>query len=741
MKIKINALQNKIDIIFLFMYECIVLRYFMQYTFLFPNIQRNFISVFIIAFLLLILLNSDLNRSLLIFASILSVMILLITFYAKDSTFIYFLFIFLTVKFIQHPEFCIKIDCIFRSVLTVLTVIFAEFGLITNKIVKGSYYSYGFAHVNRLGAMILIIAIELFILAYISEKVTWKTLAVSVALFILVSIIRSKTSAILILILMFVEIGIWLNRKYSLMKLSRRTWLRIIAFVSFSPLILTLFFMMYCDGNNIIILKINQAFNQRLLLLHRFASNYSITLFGQQIKTVTYEQSVATGATYSMLDNAYAYLLIKFGFIMAVAFFGLFLYATLYYFRKNRFDIVCGIALMSWFAFFENQLIDSGFLFLFIYAGIAFWNQNSFELKKRNESAGIHKKIAFEPFQHNANPYIKLVQRCILDCSEQIELIPLSQAWSNNCCAVILNWYENLPLTNSLYWMIKRCLHIFLLQARGKKIIFVMHNRVAHNGNIWSKLIAKYLLLTADAVQIHSELTRNVIAQQIKTKHKRLISYIPHPNYIGVYPDNRVSYTKDKLGIPKQSMVYLFIGLVKPYKNIEIIINAAKDMEDDDAVFLIAGQADDAQYVDMLNQIVANRKNIKTLFRFIPDEEIVSLLNLSDVVILPYNTTSSLNSGTVYMAFSYGKTVICPMIGTLQDIHDNSLYFGYTYKTIEEHQRKFNFTVKNFYDKYYNDRDSLQNINNQIKAYVMQFHSHEAIVKNYKQMFKDLNII
>src|SRR5690606_39824303 len=72
--------------------------------------------------------------------------------------------------------------------------------------------------------------------------------------------------------------------------------------------------------------------------------------------------------------------------------------------------------------------------------------------------------------------------------------------------------------------------------------------------------------------------------------------------------------------------------------------------------------------------------NIELKLKFIPDQEIPTLINEADLLVLPYDLKSSLNSGTAILAFSYGKSVICPEIGTISDlgqIKNNVLHYQY----------------------------------------------------------------
>src|SRR3546814_5363270 len=101
----------------------------------------------------------------------------------------------------------------------------------------------------------------------------------------------------------------------------------------------------------------------------------------------------------------------------------------------------------------------------------------------------------------------------------------------------------------------------------------------------------------------------------------------------------------------------LFIGIVKPDKNLELLIDVVGTFGHR-VQLIIAGKAIDESYQRKLADRAAGVGNVRLLPYFIPDNELTGLLGQTDAVVLPYDLASSLNSGTVVLAFSYKKTVI-----------------------------------------------------------------------------------
>ena len=180
--------------------------------------------------------------------------------------------------------------------------------------------------------------------------------------------------------------------------------------------------------------------------------------------------------------------------------------------------------------------------------------------------------------------------------------------------------------------------------------------------NIFARTVLKWLLVNSSAIIIHSNESYDILKKMNIDLKK--VFLVMHPSYINVYPsDNTKCEIEKKAG----KINIVFMGAIKPYKNVETIIDVAAKFNDEDIFqFYICGKPQNQEYaLELKNRIKSN--NITTLFRFIEDDEISALFDVADAILLPYNTKSSLNSGLAILAFSCGKTVITTDIGTVKE--------------------------------------------------------------------------
>lgn len=303
-----------------------------------------------------------------------------------------------------------------------------------------------------------------------------------------------------------------------------------------------------------------------------------------------------------------------------------------------------------------------------------------------------NKKIvtAFLPYESSDNKYIEIITSILKKNGSTIyrfsKLIRLS--FFVNCDIIYLNWYENILNKNKLKSLFEFCyklLSLLILKLFCKKIVWTMHNRQQHDNSvsIFNKLLFSFLVYFSNRIIIHSKESAHILLEKYHNNEKieSKIRYIPHPNYINIYGNIVLDKSNDR----SNRLYLLFMGKIRPYKNIELLIEVVKSLNKDDVYLNIVGEVSSCVYQQKIEKQISETENIKVDFNFVPDECIPDLLQSCDLLVLPYDISSSLNSGTVILGFSYKKSVICPEIGTISDLENKTCVFSYTYMSQEDH--------------------------------------------------------
>jgi glycosyltransferase involved in cell wall biosynthesis len=272
---------------------------------------------------------------------------------------------------------------------------------------------------------------------------------------------------------------------------------------------------------------------------------------------------------------------------------------------------------------------------------------------------------------------------------------------------------------------------IKLLKATKRKLIWNVHNKLPHDvkNTQKAKIFMKAIAVAAHKIVIHCTESADIIKELCNNNPDLLnkIVLVPHPNYIDVYGAEKTENT-----LRNDKLTLCFFGKIKAYKNIELLISAINELNFDDVELKIMGRCWETQY---FHNMIGENKQIKTDFRFIGDEEIPEISANCHLFIFPYDLKSSLNSGATILAFSYGRSVLSSLTGTLADVSDKSLFFSYTYDNQEEHKEALKQQIIAIRKKYKGNYNELLTLGENCRKYMRENNSLEKVSEQLELVF------
>lgn len=340
-------------------------------------------------------------------------------------------------------------------------------------------------------------------------------------------------------------------------------------------------------------------------------------------------------------------------------------------------------------------------------------------------------KIVFSPLENKANKYHELYVRAIRE--NNIEAFSKNDYLLGRCRNVKyfhFNWYEKANTFGK--YLVKLSLLNFL-RIRHKKIIYTLHNKKVHNYNNdkhtrYSNALMKFIISISYRVVIHSYESKTYLIENFGEEVSSKVFYIPHLNYVNVYGNVIENKTDD------QKLNLLFFGLIKEYKNVDLLIDVVSLFDKKDISLVIAGKVN-KNYQEILEKKLIGKDNITIHFGFVKNEEIPLLFSECDLSIMPYDLTSSLNSGSVILSFSYKKSVICSQIGTLSDM-EKDYYFSYTFKNEEEHKEALKNIIQKAIDMKKNDPAVFDMWGQSVYDEVVEKNSYDIVKKRIKELYE-----
>lgn len=116
-----------------------------------------------------------------------------------------------------------------------------------------------------------------------------------------------------------------------------------------------------------------------------------------------------------------------------------------------------------------------------------------------------------------------------------------------------------------------------------------------------------------------------------------------------------------------KSKIFLFYGIIKPYKGLDILLNATQILDENKFNYhvIIAGNGDEC----LLNTAKI-KSNFTVINRYLKNDEIVSLNKYSSCIVCPYKSVSQ--SGIVMTSFLFEKPIIATNIGEFSNVINNN---------------------------------------------------------------------
>lgn len=211
---------------------------------------------------------------------------------------------------------------------------------------------------------------------------------------------------------------------------------------------------------------------------------------------------------------------------------------------------------------------------------------------------------------------------------------------------------------------------VMWMRLRGIKIVWTVHNLSPHDADhpALTNCFMRWFVSRCDALIFLSRSSESAFDQAYTAPPHCHKAVIPHGHYRDVYPaPNSRQEARNILALPQDKKIILFFGMIKPYKNVESLIENFISLQDEDSFLLVAGSAS----VDMKNTLeeaASHHPNVRIIVKFIPDEMVSNLLAASDLVVLPFKNI--LNSGSLILSLSFNRPVVAPAIGSLIELQD-----------------------------------------------------------------------
>lgn len=230
-------------------------------------------------------------------------------------------------------------------------------------------------------------------------------------------------------------------------------------------------------------------------------------------------------------------------------------------------------------------------------------------------------------------------------------------------------------LWNNKFEALDRTLLMLYYKILGKKIVLTAHNvnagRRDSKDTRLNRLTLGIQYRLADHVFVHTEEMKRELVDHFGLRGSR-VTVVPFGINNSV-PRTRLTAVeaKERLGIAAGERTILFFGMIRPYKGLEYLITAAREIfaRYEDYRLIIVGRPFNCEsYWKAIREMISEdveKRRILLRADFIPDEETEVYFKAADVLVLPYRHIYQ--SGVLFLAHSFGLPVVAADVGSLKD--------------------------------------------------------------------------
>jgi glycosyltransferase involved in cell wall biosynthesis len=209
-------------------------------------------------------------------------------------------------------------------------------------------------------------------------------------------------------------------------------------------------------------------------------------------------------------------------------------------------------------------------------------------------------------------------------------------------------------------WLTMPALDAYLLPAKRPRLL-TAHYILPPDPSSRQVATARRLFTRMDAVVAHSEHGAARLRNEVGLDPSR-VRVVPHGafDYLTRLPEEKPLPAELE---GAEGPVILFFGLLRPYKGIDLLLEAFAQVEGAE-LWIVGNPRMDLAPLHAVAAAAPGR--VRFLTRFVEDAEIPAIFRRADLVVLPYRDAE--HSGVLYTGLAFGKPLVLSAVGGFPEI-------------------------------------------------------------------------
>jgi glycosyltransferase involved in cell wall biosynthesis len=209
-------------------------------------------------------------------------------------------------------------------------------------------------------------------------------------------------------------------------------------------------------------------------------------------------------------------------------------------------------------------------------------------------------------------------------------------------------------------WFTVPALDAYLLPPKRPRLL-TAHYILPPDPNRHQTKLARRLFDRMDAVIAHSAHGAARLRDEVGLDPAR-VRVIPHGAF------EYLTHLPGEKPLPAElegaeGPVILFFGLLRPYKGVDLLLEAFAQLEGAE-LWIVGNPRMDVSPLRTAAQAASGR--VRFVTRFVEDEEIPAIFRRADLVVLPYRDAE--HSGVLYTGLAFGKPMVLSAVGGFPEV-------------------------------------------------------------------------
>ena len=247
-------------------------------------------------------------------------------------------------------------------------------------------------------------------------------------------------------------------------------------------------------------------------------------------------------------------------------------------------------------------------------------------------------------------------------------LLPIELALYLKKCRYDLIWtqWPEMSRYGIRFWV--------LCKALGMWMVHTVHNVCPHEETSNDQALVRRVYEYSNSLIVHSEYSRQELLRMFPGCNGKtlLIRYGLYTMFPRLEGERRK--LRERLSIPEDAVVLLFFGSVRPYKNIDAVLESMGNRRSENTILVVAGR--EFGYPDLVpgdplgrTRRIASALGVLDRVRLIPGlldlTATAGLFEMADILLLPY--LKSYGSGVLLLGMTFGLHIAATKTGGMDE--------------------------------------------------------------------------